>query len=445
MKKKLLLFISCLFFFVTIFTVSGMVMQAAENSNKIIGANVNIKEDIKLQFFVSISGNEDDFTLKITDGKGNTEDIEEKVSVASNQYRFVYEVSPSKMTEKYKVELLQKGQCVDSVIDYSIQKYCNNLVTGSSYRKSELLMKVLANMLSYGAAAQKYASCNIDDLADNLPWVAPYLTSPVLPDTDLTIVGEGDEGAYIKSASLMLKDTAILRFRISAENQSNLSAVLYKGNEKIKTETINAAEYILDTDELPFYELNPVYTVSLQRNATEIMKITYSVPSYISYCKSSGNNESLVKLVERLWAYGQATEEYGKGINFLFTAEKASISEDVLINLHVDSDSNVLSDVLVVYDLSYDASVATFEGFTSYGELITNSLTGEASVSDDRILLSYDSARPANGKICQLRFKVKNGVTAGTRLFVSMKASAVKNMAPIPNITEPTIEIILSE
>lgn len=125
------------------------------------------------------------------------------------------------------------------------------------------------------------------------------------------------------------------------------------------------------------------------------------------------------------------------GVRFSFDAPTAKSGEEFALALSVESSENAVADGLIVYDLVYDDTKLEFLGFDDYGELITGSLgkTDSVEVENRRINLGYNPAIAANGKICQLKFKVKDTVAAQTQVTVSMSAAASKGRLPLSGVT----------
>lgn len=138
------------------------------------------------------------------------------------------------------------------------------------------------------------------------------------------------------------------------------------------------------------------------------------------------------------------TAVYEEKYNVKFSFEQvndAKIGEEFSLTLKVESDSESEVNGLLIYTLEYDSSKLEFVGFSDYGELITNSVTKEASIDNNNIVLGYENPIVANGIICNLRFKVKNDATAGTHLTISMSATASKDRLPLKKIIAPSCEL----
>lgn len=134
-------------------------------------------------------------------------------------------------------------------------------------------------------------------------------------------------------------------------------------------------------------------------------------------------------------------------VEYAFTCGEATPGEEFAVTLSVSSASTEV-DGLIVYNLVYDTSVATFTGFDSYGDLVTSSAAGEASVNSDTkvINLGYSPAIVPNGTICVLKFHINENAVSGSTFTISMSASASKNRVAVSGgITPPTCTVKVKE
>ena len=74
---------------------------------------------------------------------------------------------------------------------------------------------------------------------------------------------------------------------------------------------------------------------------------------------------------------------------------------------------------------------------------MTRSLSGVYGIdnSDGSVSLGYINPIVANGKICTLKFKVKDSVAVGTELTISMSAIASKSSKVISGIIAPSCTV----
>lgn len=128
-------------------------------------------------------------------------------------------------------------------------------------------------------------------------------------------------------------------------------------------------------------------------------------------------------------------------ILFTMVQEKAEVGEEFLVELNVSSEVPV--DSLLLYELSYDQDVLEFKGFTDAGELVTSNFLGDAGLDSSKgeITLAYTSPVTPNGKICALKFKVKDTAQKGIETPIAMTAYAAKDRAPVDGVKAPELNI----
>lgn len=137
------------------------------------------------------------------------------------------------------------------------------------------------------------------------------------------------------------------------------------------------------------------------------------------------------------------SEDYN--IKFLLTQNgPAKAGETLVLTLDVTSKSTAEVNGVVIDELQYDNSKLEFLGFgDDYGDLVTRSLSGVYGIdnSDGSVSLGYINPIVANGKICTLKFKVKDSVAVGTELTISMSAIASKSSKVISGIIAPSCTV----
>ena len=172
-------------------------------------------------------------------------------------------------------------------------------------------------------------------------------------------------------------------------------------------------------------------TVEEGNSATAPADPTRDGYTFIGWDKTFGNVTGNITVT--------AGYEEKYNVKFSFTKAGAAISGDTFIlTLNVVSDDISKVDGLLAYSLTYDESKLEFLGFSDYGELVSSSTAKDNSIINNIINLGYSPAIVANGKICNLTFKVKDGVSVGTELTISMSASASKDRMPLAKIIAPS-------
>ncbi len=100
----------------------------------------------------------------------------------------------------------------------------------------------------------------------------------------------------------------------------------------------------------------------------------------------------------------------------VFTLSDVTVKpgEEVLVEIFIKSSVEINS--VGLKNLSYDESVFTFDSFTDFSELVTNSLFGASGCDNSKkiISLAYMTASKLEGKLCSIKFKVNSDAADGT-------------------------------
>lgn len=100
----------------------------------------------------------------------------------------------------------------------------------------------------------------------------------------------------------------------------------------------------------------------------------------------------------------------------VFTLSDVTVKpgEEVLVEIFIKSSVEINS--VGLNKLSYDESVLTFDSFTDYSDLVTNSLFGASGCDNNKKIISLAYTTPAKleGKLCSIKFKVNPDAVDGT-------------------------------
>lgn len=275
-------------------------------------ANVSIKEDLHMNFMIQSS-----FTdgLNVVVHKQNEDVVltEKTYSETDKAYRFSVRMEPFEMADALTIDVCNGTTVLDTLSDYSVRKYCDNIE--KSHPNDTNLHRLMADMLSYGAAAQTFSNYHTDDLADNLPWVSSAKSAYTDVTTELSLTDYGDDGGYFTAASLYLSDVVKVRFHIYATDTENLSCKIYKkqtgsSEELVSENAITEEETILTAPPLNYYDAENIYRAELLRDNVAIQSIEYSMRSYVASYQHSDTYPGLSELVKRLWCYAASAKTY---------------------------------------------------------------------------------------------------------------------------------------
>lgn len=206
------------------------------------------------------------------------------------------------------------------VLEYSVAKYCYNMLTkypGDDYAS---LRTLLVDLLNYGASAQIYTNHNTENLANNaltdaqVQWGTqekPIYST--VQNKDFAVIE--NPTATFKSVGLNLEKAITLRFKIQAENVDNLTVVvetdkyiwqipstdfeaLADGGYYVYFSGLNAAQ-MQDTVYVTVYEGDSIVSNTL----------SYSIESY-AYSKQTSTDEKLTSILEAMIKYGNSAKAF---------------------------------------------------------------------------------------------------------------------------------------
>ena len=268
---------------------------------KIVGAQTNVGKDLTVNFHTNTQGqmkvyhNDKEITINGT------------FDNASGSYVYMYEgINPQCMGDKLDMELWVEGEKVDEKANYSIMEYCNNLYTqgkpaGYSDAKYNALLSLMADMLDFGAAAQKHMSYKTDSLMNTYDWIEEYKTSFTVPETVKDITATTNDAYKIKAAGLHIDNYVSVYVKFNVASWDNVT-VKVNGKTYTQANLVNETLYLED---LTSTEYDKVFTVELVVNGETVQTLTYSANSYIA-AKYDSVNSAIVQAIGRYGASAKA-------------------------------------------------------------------------------------------------------------------------------------------
>ncbi len=269
--------------------------------DKIVGAQTNVGKDLTLNMHSTAQGQ-----MKVYhDGKEII--IDGAYNEASGSYVYMYEgINPQCMGDKLDMQLWVGGEMVDEKAEYSIKEYCNNLVNGEKpegYTEEQFaaLKTMLADMLDFGAEAQKHMGYKTDALMNDLSWVQENRSTFVKPESVKAVTETTNADYSFRSMGLHVSNYISIYVKFNVKDWTNVTV---KVGDKIYTEADleNGTLYLEDLSATRYSE---VFNIELQVNGTTVQTLTYSANSYIA-SKYNGAQSALVQAIGR---YGAAAEK----------------------------------------------------------------------------------------------------------------------------------------
>ena len=298
-------------------TIAGTITIPCEEA-AITAADVVVSDNLDLEVGIEVPKEVENPKVRFTlDGN---ETVTEAKSEDENNKFVLPNITAEKMSDTVKIEILDDSDEVLASKDYSIRDYCNGLYKEEAEPESqaEKLNTLLANMLEYGAMAQKYVEHNTDNLANNLSWVPTNKKSYEISESDYNVTKPCDSNDFkIKSAYLNLGDNIKICFKLTAPDYENAVFYLTVDDE---TTTYNLSDYkpgsdntiIIITEGLAATAYDKIFTARLEYEDSVVHEITYSVNSYIA-AKQNSTVANLANMVAAINNYGKAAKEYVSG------------------------------------------------------------------------------------------------------------------------------------
>ncbi len=232
---------------------------------------------------------------------------------------------PHKMAtnvDAYLYSSTANGYVVDTIPGgYSIMKYCQQAI--DAYKgKDDVFVKLIYDLVAYGAAVQKYENKNISDaeLVTTLMEDAGYALEP----TEFVGIENGSSIAYNdveptklwwNDVQLMLGSTTVLYYNFNApsiegikvkveysdqiiifENEDIVS--LGNGKYRIEIDTLASTQYVYD-----------VKATFITADGSESSSMTWSINGYLDAAVDAFSGETK-ELMKALYIYGESIRAY---------------------------------------------------------------------------------------------------------------------------------------
>ncbi len=220
-------------------------------------------------------------------------------------------LAPQCMGDSIKAELYAKdGALIDVSENFSVKAYAEKLLELNPGDAE--LATLVADMLNYGAAAQKYVGYKTDALVNAGYETAGSNAEPT--ESDMTVTESSNANFGIISAGVRFDyvNQIYVKFGIRAaalEGAAPTVVIAFNGVEQ--TVTLNGeGEYIAYSGAISALEFGKVYTIELKVDGEVVQTLEYSVNSYV-FAKKDGNN-AMAELAIALYRYGNSAVAYSE-------------------------------------------------------------------------------------------------------------------------------------
>ncbi len=286
-------------------------------------AQLAIGSDITIYYYATLLDDDALAQMRFTvAGKSETVDGVK----SGDKYVFAYRgIAPQGMGETIEAELLANGEVVATLDDYSVLTYCKTLLgmssseLGMSDAKYAAMKTAIADLLAYGAAAQKYTGKNLDALVDE--GIAGISSFEALDNSFKRVPGTTTDANFgFTAAGVYFDYTNRLYFKFKAVGITEENFLLrVKNNVTSETkdytlsdfESLGSDRYRVMTDPIFALDFGTEYTVTLIKVSggveTVVQTLAYGISAYVY---SMQNDADMGELAQRTYLYGVSARAY---------------------------------------------------------------------------------------------------------------------------------------
>jgi len=239
-------------------------------------------------------------------------------------YRFP-NIAPDRLGDEIKAELITNGEVVAVKEGFTIKKYLDTILSrsaedfGMAEEDYAKLKTLAADLLHYGAAAQKYFGYKTSELVNTDVTEGTEFVAPTTTAKD--VINKSANGVTFAGQNLRFDSVNRLMFKFKVDTSvitdiTKLSIKIAVGDEeKVVTsenfETAGDNSYIVYTDEIFATEFDEVFTVTACVDGVDGANVKYSVNSYVyAICNSATASEKMIELAKATYNYGLSAKAY---------------------------------------------------------------------------------------------------------------------------------------
>ena len=214
-------------------------------------------------------------------------------------------IAPQCMGDTVKAELLLNGEVISIKESYSVKAYVEGAI--ELYSGDEKLMRLLADLLYYGEAAQEYLGYKTDALVTagvtDLPEASDV--APTNEDNNKSIAPNKDEGTRFIAAGVRFDYDNKIYVKLMVVGEDNVTVTV--NSETLELISLGAGVYVAYSDGISALHFDEKIVFTLSVNGEESQTLTYTVNDY-AYSKRS--DAEIGELSLALYRYGKSAQDY---------------------------------------------------------------------------------------------------------------------------------------
>ena len=275
--------------------------------------------DITMKFLLTKSTYSVDVYVSLTmNGKLQTIQLKKSTrkSIKLNGhtvYRYEYQftgLTPQMIDREFTITAYDKKGILRDSYTYSMLEYCNDLLAKDSVTSET--KQVVAELLNYGAAAQKYVGADSSKLQDAIKQSKITL----LTDKPQGKVSTTGTEQIVAGATVNFSNVNKIVFAITPENYAKLDSYTITINDIAveKSAWVRSGDYYMwYSDGIKATEFGKPCKLVVTNGSETVQTIEISVNAYCSAVyKMSGVPEALKNLVKATYNYGAAAKAYAE-------------------------------------------------------------------------------------------------------------------------------------
>lgn len=275
--------------------------------------------DITMKFLLTKSTFSVDVYVSLTmNGKLQTIQLEKptRKSIKLNGhtvYRYEYQftgLTPQMIDREFTITAYDKKGILRDSYTYSMLEYCNDLLAQDSVTSET--KQVVAELLNYGAAAQKYVGADSSKLQDAIKQSKIALLTDE-PQGEVSTTGTEQ---IVAGATVNFSNVNKIVFAITPENYAKLDSYTIKINDIAVEKSawvLSGDYYMWYSDGIKATEFGKPCKLVVTNGSKTVQTIEISVNAYCSAVyKMSGVPEALKNLVKATYNYGAAAKAYAE-------------------------------------------------------------------------------------------------------------------------------------
>ena len=240
----------------------------------------------------------------------------------TKRYEFAFTgINPQRMNDTLKAKMYAKdangNEVIYSVDDYSVAMYCNALLS-SEANKDGKYTKLIASLVAYGTASQKYMNYRTDTLVSSIvdAGAADDYTAQLAAVQAVNNRTPGT-GVTIKAKSLVLTNAFAIRVKFVLDSNVSIDDVYFTVNsdstqyKEFKQSTLSDGTvcYYFDYTGLNASELDDAFTFTAHTGTGTGDALTYNANTYLNgmykvLTDRGDTTSALYEIVTALFNYG---------------------------------------------------------------------------------------------------------------------------------------------